>query len=87
MRAPTLAAVAPSWETPAKVTASHQPLCFNVFSMTNLGMILSPSEHAVATGIFLFDGTETRYSPIQNNPRQQLCMENVLSAACLALPA
>jgi hypothetical protein len=70
MTAPTLAAVAPS--TPAKMMVSHQPLCFIVFSITSLAMVLSQSQHAVATGIFLFDGTETRYSPIQNNrPRWQ----------------
>jgi hypothetical protein len=49
------------------VTASHQPLCFIVFSMTSLAMILPQSQDAASTGIFLFDGTETRYSRIQNN--------------------
>ena len=67
MRAPTPAAIAPSWRTPATVIASHQPLCFIVFSMTSLAIILSQIQHAASTGIFLFDGTETRYSRIQNN--------------------
>ena len=71
MRAPTPAAIAPSWRTPATVIASHQPLCFIVFSMTSLAIILSQSQHAASTGIFLFDGTETRYSRIQNNRPQR----------------
>ena len=88
MRAPTPAAIAPSWRTPPRVIASHQPLCFIVFSMTSLAIILSQSQHAASTGIFLFDGTETRYSRIQNNrPQRQSHRADGLPDSIVKQPA